>query len=241
MPARWTPTATGRVTRRDGPGPLASFLGAMLTFALFTLVVLVAAATLIPGSFIQDGEVERGDGRAAAALPSTSPSIAPSAAPLPGAPAPFAPDPTPSPRPTVAPRAGASPVTATITGGPAPVQVDGGTAVQVRVEALKAPARSPITLAPGRRLMVAVVRVGAQDGVRYDASHWFLEDTSGKRWKPLIKAPTAPLGAITVRPDADMSGQVAFSVPTDREISSVVLTDGEGRDLAVFDRAQAAR
>ncbi|MFN8621239.1 MAG: hypothetical protein U0869_10885 [Chloroflexota bacterium] len=254
MTARWTPTQAGRVTRKNAPGPIASFLAGALTFAMFTFVLLVAAAVMIPGSFASghDPDTARAGG---GPTPTPSPSTG---AVLPGAPVPFVPDPAAAPSPSPAPATSAdpadpagpatdgetgtadAPVTAVITGDPARLTLGGQEVAEVRVEALRSNAKPGITLGKDRRLLVATVRVGARQPVRYDPSDWQLIDADGRRWAALPKAPVDPLGAGTLPADREVSGMVAFSVPRDKGVQGLVLTDGAGNDLVRFDRAQPA-
>jgi hypothetical protein len=96
---------------------------------------------------------------------------------------------------------------------------------------------TPADLPASRRMMVAVVRLAARDELRYDTADWELEDETGRRWEALEETPGRALGAGTLAPRDERTGQVAFAVPRDVEARSVVLTDGNGTDLVVFARS----
>jgi len=230
--ATWTPVRTGARTRSTGaPGAIASLAAAVFTIVVTAFAFLVAAAILLPAP----GDAGAGIVAVTSPLPAVSPTT-------PGGSA--------APRATQAPTAAPAAVVATLTPSPtaaprlarirasAPVVVDGRPVGRVTVQALRVATKPGVQVEVDERVLVATVLLTATSRLPYDAAHWQLEDEAGDRWDPLGDAPTKPLGAGTLAPAGARTGSVAFVVPRDRTVRSVILTDGAGTDLVVFSRPQ---
>ncbi len=115
---------------------------------------------------------------------------------------------------------------------------DGGREVgRVTVQAVREVRTTTTDVPDGKRLMVATIQIDSvASRLPYDELHWQIEDERGERWQPIASAAPKPLGSGTLGPSADRTGGVAFLMPTDARIRAVVLTDGAGADLVVFNR-----
>jgi len=210
-------------------------MAAVVTIGVTAFAFLVAVAVLLPAP----GGADAGIGALTSPLPSRSPTVpggpaAPRASQAPAGVATAAPTvavATPAPSPTTAPRLARIRASA-------PVVVDGRPAGRVTVQALRAATKTGVEVEADERVLVATVRLTATSRLPYDAAHWQLEDEAGDRWDPLGDAPTNPLGAGTLAPAGTRTGSVAFVLPRDRTVRSVILTDGVGTDLVVFSRPQ---
>lgn len=240
--SRWTPTPTGVRRATTGPSRAASFAAGLLTIIGTTVALVIAAVILFPSAY-GGGSGDSAIAAAsptAAATPGASGPIVSAASPAPlsaASPAPAASvPPATTPAPTEGVPASVAPALVQMR-ETAPLTVRGREVGRVTVQAVREVRDTTTTVVEGQRLMVASVRVDAGAArLPYDELHWRIEDDNGDRWEPVAAAAPKPLGSGTLAPEAGRAGGVAFVIPDGVRVRAVVLTDGSGADLVVFDR-----
>ena len=141
--------------------------------------------------------------------------------------------PTRRPLPTDAGR----PASEGVLGEMVPVFLKGKRTGGVQVRSFKVGDLAGVTLPPGAKVMILLVRYSTANGMAYDAADWVIVDSDGKRHASLgDRAPSPALGSGTIAAGSSITANGAFIRDPGISIDRIVLTDGKGHDLVSVGR-----